>query len=600
MKRHALLLGIFLSFLSLIYVASAKPNVILIITDDQGYGDIGAHGNPTIQTPHLDRLHAESIRFTDFHVDPTCSPTRGALLSGKYSHRAKVWHTIAAGNHLRASEMTMADVFKANGYNTAMFGKWHLGANYPYRPMDRGFEEWLGQGDGGTGTTDDYFTNDRVNDHYLHNGEWVYREGYAPEVFFDAAIDYVKEEAESEKPFFIYLSTYIPHGPHTLADRSWADKYMDNVDKPVAYFFAAIERVDQRIGRLRNALEETGLEKDTLVMFMTDNGGTAGVNLFNAGMKGRKGSPYDGGHRVPFFMYWPNGNFKHGKDVSDLTAHFDVLPTLVDLLNLETPEKANFDGRSFKRQLFQPDLAFSSRTLMVEKQRTFQPQKWDQAAAMTNQWRLVNNNELYDIRKDPGQERNVIDQFPEVVENLRSAFDDYWEHVSPGDRDRAIPIVGHQQDPETYLHSSDWYLEAVPWNHMSTSQGRKFSGDWHIRTEKAGTYQFEVRRWPREANGPIAGIPDLEAIIDAWDPRGAKRHLIYGNDKDPFVALPVASIRLMVGNFDETRSVSAQDTHITFDVPLNKDKYKVTAQLLDAEGQLITGAYYTYCRRLAN
>ena len=172
-----------------------KPNVILIITDDQGYGDIGAHGNALIQTPNMDQLHAESVRFTNFHVDPTCSPTRGALMSGKYSHRARVWHTIAGGNHLRANEITMADVFRASGYRTGMFGKWHLGSNYPYRPIDRGFDEWLGQGDGGTGTTDDYFTNDRVNDHYLHNGAFEFRPGYAPDVFYDAAIDYIRRAA---------------------------------------------------------------------------------------------------------------------------------------------------------------------------------------------------------------------------------------------------------------------------------------------------------------------------------------------------------------------------------------------------------------------
>ena len=221
-------------------VAGEKPNVILIITDDQGYGDISAHGNPLIQTPHMDQLHAESVRFTNFHVDPTCAPTRGALMSGKYSHRAKVWHTIAGGNHLRAGQMTIADVFKASGYRTGMFGKWHLGGNYPYRPMDRGFEEWLGQGDGGTGTTDDYFTNDRVNDHYLHNGEFEYRPGYAPDVFYDAAIDYIRGQDDEQQPFFVYLSTYIPHNPHTLADRKWADKYMPEVDPKVAYFFAAI------------------------------------------------------------------------------------------------------------------------------------------------------------------------------------------------------------------------------------------------------------------------------------------------------------------------------------------------------------------------
>ncbi len=203
---------------------SQRPNIVFIMTDDQGYGDLACHGNSVIQTPNLDKLHAESVRFTNFHVDPTCSPTRGALMSGKFSHRAKVWHTIAGGNHLRAGEMTMADAFKASGYRTGMFGKWHLGSNCPYRPIDRGFDEWLGQGDGGTGTTDDYFTNDRVDDHYWHNGEREVRKGYAPDVFFNAAIDFIKDRGEGS-PFFIYLNTYVSHTPHTLPDRAWANKY---------------------------------------------------------------------------------------------------------------------------------------------------------------------------------------------------------------------------------------------------------------------------------------------------------------------------------------------------------------------------------------
>ena len=203
-----------------------RPNVVLFMTDDQGYGDLGCHGNPVLKTPHLDRLHAESVRLTNFHVDPTCAPTRAVLLTGKYSHRVKVWHTIAGGNHLRAGDMTMAEVFRASGYRTGLFGKWHLGANYPYRPMDRGFDEWLGHGDGRTGTTDDYFTKDRVDDHYLHNGEWEYRKGYAPDVFFDAAIDFVKAKSDS-RPCFVYLNTYMPHTPHTLPDSKWTEEYAD-------------------------------------------------------------------------------------------------------------------------------------------------------------------------------------------------------------------------------------------------------------------------------------------------------------------------------------------------------------------------------------
>ena len=574
----------------------ARPNVVLIMTDDQGYGDLGCHGNKVIRTPQLDRLHREAVRLTNFHVDPTCSPTRGALMSGKYSHRAKVWHTIAGGNHLRASEMTMADAFKASGYRTGMFGKWHLGSNYPYRPMDRGFDEWLGQGDGGTGTCDDYFTNDRVNDHHLHNGQWEMKKGYAPDVFFNVAIDFIKKPGE-KKPFFIYLNTYIPHSPHTVPDRAWAKKYGSKVGPAVAYFFAGIERVDRNIGMLRQALAAQGLADNTIVIYMTDNGGTAGVTLFNAGMRGRKGTVYEGGHRVPFFIHWPAGKIKHGSDVADLNAHFDVLPTLIDLCGLTPPRQVDFDGRSFKQQLFEPSKALPARTLCVEKQRTFKPVKWASAVAMTRRWRLVNARELYDVLKDPGQKKNVIAEHPEVAGGLKQAFDAYWQRVTPNDRERVTFIVGHRDDAETYLQSMDWYLPNVPWNHQQTSRGAPQCGTWLISAARKGTYDFEVRRWPREAAAAICGVPSLKKTVDAWDARGGKAYMIYAGKVAPFKALPVASIRLTVGDYESTKKVGASDTRITFNVPLDKADYEVKAEMLDAKQKVIAGAYYVYCRK---
>ncbi|GDX11879.1 hypothetical protein LBMAG57_36510 [Verrucomicrobiota bacterium] len=317
-----------------------------------GYGDIAAHGNPVIHTPQLDRLHAESARLTDFHVDPTCSPTRSALMTGRYAHHVKVWHTIAGGNHLRADELTMADAFRANGYRTGMFGKWHLGSNLPYRPIDRGFDEWLGQGDGGTGTTDDHFLNDRVNDHFIHNGKRDKQiDGWAEDVFFNSAIDFIRSSKKVEKPFFIYLCSYTPHHPITLPDPASADVYKKRVNGETAVFFAAIEKIDAQIGRLRATLTEEGLDRDTILIFLTDNGGTGGVNVFNAGMRGKKGSNYDGGHRVPCFVHWPAGGLRQGEDIASLNAHIDVLPTLVDLCGLKLPREVNFDGRSFRAQL---------------------------------------------------------------------------------------------------------------------------------------------------------------------------------------------------------------------------------------------------------
>jgi arylsulfatase A-like enzyme len=595
-SRVALALMLFTSLLFASLVsASQSPNVILIVTDDQGYGDLSCHGNPVLETPNLDKLHDESVRFTDFHVDPTCAPSRGALLTGKYSHRAGVWHTIAGGNHLRASEMTMADVFRASGYRTGMFGKWHLGSNYPYRPMDRGFDEWLGQGDGGTGTTDDWFDNDRVNDHYWHNGERVQRDGYAPDVFFNAAIDFINESDHNDKPFFAYLATYMPHTPHTLPNTSWIKKYDSQVSEEEAYFFAGIGRIDRNIGRLRRALKASGKADSTILMFMTDNGGTTGVKLFNAGMRGRKCQVYDGGHRVPFFMHWPKGKLKHGTDVFDLTAHIDLLPTLIELCGLSPERAVDFDGRSFKQQLFQPDLDLPERTLFVETQRTFKPKSWAKTVGMTKRWRLINNKELYDISKDPGQETNVIQQHPEVVETIRQQHKAYWERVCPGDRDKPRFIVGHPNDRETLLQPADWYLPSVPWNHAEVAKGPNRIGAWDIAIAEEGSYRFEVRRWPREANAPIQGVPVFKKEVDAWDAKGGKDKLIYGNTMK---ALPVAAIKLEVGGFSEVRQVSDKDKQVVFEIPLKQGATQVKGTMLDPQGKTIAGAYYIYVTRL--
>lgn len=581
-----------------IVFAAEKPNVIVILTDDMGYGDIAAHGNPILRTPHLDKLHAESARLIDFHVDPTCSPTRAALLTGKYSHRAKVWHTIAGGNHLRASELTMADVFRANGYRTGMFGKWHLGSNFPYRPMDRGFDEWLGQGDGGNGSTDDHFLNDRVNDHYLHNGEWEKIDGFSADVFFKATIGFARESKKTKKPFFAYLATYEAHAPHTLPDPALADEYGKKVDKKTAFFLTTIGKIDTQIGKLREALAAEMLDRDTILIFLTDNGGTSGTQVFNAGMRGKKGSVHDGGHRVPCFIHWPAGGLKHGQDIVSLNAHIDLLPTLTELCELKLPREVDFDGRSFRSQLLESDRETPERTLFIECQRTFQPRKWQATVGMTSRWRLVDNEELYDIKRDPGQKTNVFAQHSDVVEKIRKDFDTYWSKVTPGDRDRAEFIVGDVRDKETFLHASDWYLPSVPWNHAMVASGGAFKGDWFIRAARPGTYRFEVRRWPREADAPLSGIPEINKSIDAWDAKGGKKDLIYGSHKTQFKKLPVATVRLRVGETVLEKSVDEDAKAIVFEMPVPAASTCVMGEFLDASGKFITSSYYIYCDKI--
>jgi len=583
---------------------AGQPNVVVILVDDMGYGDIAAHGNPVVHTPNLDRLHAESARLTDFHVDPTCSPTRAALMTGKYSHHVKVWSTIAGGNHLGADELTMADAFRANGYRTGLFGKWHLGSNLPYRPIDRGFDEWLGKGDGGVGTTDDYFFNDRVNDHFIHNGE---RDqpiaGWEDEVFFNSAINFIRSSKKAKKPFFIYLPTYSVHHPVALPDPSWADDYKRKVDAGLAFFFASIEKVDAQIGRLRATLTEEGLDRDTIVIFMTDNGGTQGVKLFNAGMQGRKGSVYDGGHRVPCFVHWPAGGLRQGEDITSLNANIDMLPTLADLCGLKLPRNVDFDGRSFRAQLLDAKAEAPERTLFVELQRRFTAEKWRGAVGMTSRWRLIDNKLLYDIKADPEQKKNVIAERPDVVASIRQEFESYWAKVTPGDRDRPEFIVGDDRQMETFLSSSDWYIPTnPPWNHAEVADGLTASGDWIIRAAKTGTYRFEVRRWPREADAELAGVPAIHKTIDSWAFHGPNLDLIYGNARGTsFKKLPVASVRLTVDGKTQTLPAGPGAQEVSFDVQLTTDRsYSVKAELLDGTDKVITGGYYVYCHKTAN
>ena len=321
------------------------PNVVLVITDDQGYGDLACHGNSVIRTPNLDALYTGSVRLTDFHVGPTCSPTRAALMTGRYCNRTGVWHTIMGRSLLRRDEVTLADVFAAGGYRTGLFGKWHLGDNYPFRPGDRGFHEVLAHGGGGVGQTPDYWGNDYFDDTYRHNGTPKKYAGYCTDIWFDAAMRFM--EAHRNRPFFVYLTTNAAHGPYNVAEE-YSEPYKDK-DVPNADFYGMITNIDDNMGRLLGKLKALGIEENTVLIFMTDNGTAAGFRDgkgFNAGMKGTKGSEYDGGHRVPCFIRWPAGGLGGARDVDRLTAHIDLLPTLIDLCGLEKPPGVAFDGRS--------------------------------------------------------------------------------------------------------------------------------------------------------------------------------------------------------------------------------------------------------------
>jgi arylsulfatase A-like enzyme len=521
MKR----LAIFFSLLSVLVVsataAQRPPNVVFVLTDDQGYGDMSCNGNKMIRTPNMDAFYRESVRLTNYHVDPTCSPTRSALLTGRYSTRVGVWHTIMGRSLMFHDETTLADIFKANKYQTGMFGKWHLGDNYPMRPQDRGFDEVLILGGGGIGQTPDYWGNDYFDDTFLHNGKYEEFKGYCTDVFVDSAISFM--EKNKDKPFFLYLPTNVPHGPYNCPP-GFAEYYLkQGVSEPMASFYGMIEHLDGAFGRLHKRLKELGLEENTIFILSTDNGtaagagrasrGKAGKNApgneswpgFNAGMRGAKGSPYEGGHRVPLFIRWPQGGIGGGKDVTRMTAHLDLLPTLVELASLKPLKTQPLDGRSLVPLLKGDGQNWPDRTLFVHTQREEIPPKWKNSAAMTEQWRMLNGKELYDIKADPGQTKDVSAQHPDVMAKLQADYEKWWTSLEPSFKKYGWIDLGAKQENPAVINCMDWHAEQpqIPWNQPMIDKLPIANGYWMVKVLEAGMYEFTLRHKPEVAKFPL-------------------------------------------------------------------------------------------------
>ncbi|GLR19959.1 arylsulfatase [Portibacter lacus] len=577
-----------------------KPNVILIMTDDQGYGDLAAHGNPYIKTPHLDKLYAESTRFTVFHVNSFCAPTRAALMTGRMSDRTQVHSTVYVRNHLAKEEITMADYFKASGYHTGHFGKWHLGDNYPYRPMDRGFDEWVGIGDGGVGTANDYWGNDRMDDAYLRNGKWEKIKGFNTDVFFDETIDFI--EKSKDEPFFIYLATNVPHGPMNVLPE-WREEYegMDFKMRTVPWgdtkdLFASITRVDQNIGRLRQYLADNELDENTIIIFLTDNGSSDGTHVFNDGMRGSKGSLYDGGHRVPCFVHWPAGGFNKAVDIDKFTAHIDLLPTLINICHLDNLEKSNLaiDGRSLEPLLKNPETEWEDRVIINHVQNIVDKQIKDKNIIVyTDQWRLINKNALYDINADPGQKNNVAEAYPDIVAELSKKYDDYWDELQMDDYPYPRPIIGTEYQEEVWLNSISWIREDLKvhsWNQSHVLAGEKAIGFWPVEISQEGPYHFDVRRWPKEVNLPLASaLPEAAYSDISTNGKPIKKGAGKG--------IPVTKVRLKVGTQIIEKAVEGSEVGAEFIIDLPAGQTEVQAWLIDGEGNE-QSAYYAYVKKV--
>ncbi|MDO8540041.1 MAG: arylsulfatase [Opitutaceae bacterium] len=427
---------------------ASKPNIVFILTDDQGFGDISAHGNPVLKTPNLDRLRAQSARFSDFHVSPTCSPTRSALLTGRHEFKNGITHTIFERERLNPDAIVLPQLLKQAGYTTGIFGKWHLGDEADHQPNRRGFDEVYIHGGGGIGqvypgSCGDAPGNTYFNPAILHNGRFEKTQGFCTDLFFAQALRWI-EQTKGRQPFYAYIATNAPHGPYTARPED-AALYRDKVpDEAAANFFGMVHNIDENVGRLLARLDEWNLSRDTLVVFMNDNGGTAGTKVYNAGMHGQKGTPWLGGTHAASFWRWP-GKFAPA-DISGLAAHIDYLPTIAAIVGIPLTGKVarQVEGRSLLPLLRDPKATWPERTLFTHVgrwPRFSDPDaaKFSNCSVRTPRWHLVSVKggqqaawELYDVIADPGETKDVAAQHRDVVTKLTSEYDKWWVAARAG------------------------------------------------------------------------------------------------------------------------------------------------------------------------
>lgn len=474
-------------------LAGTKPNVVLVITDDQGYPAIGAHGHPWLKTPHLDTLHGESTRFTRFLVAPTCSPTRSAIMTGRHPEKNGITHTILERERMTLDATILPQVLKTAGYSSGIFGKWHLGDEAEYQPEKRGFDEVFIHGAGGIGQAYDCSCADAPDNEYTnpvirHNGRFVRTEGFCTDVFFTAALGWIKAKASAKEPFFAYVSTNAPHGPFIAPEKN-AKRFTDlGFGKEQAGFYGMVENIDENMGRLHAKLAEWGLAENTVVIFMSDNGMTGGGSgrpgeevapghaFYNAGMKGLKGSNDEGGARVPFFVRWP-GRIEAGRVIDRIASHIDVLPTLAALAGAQLPV-GQVEGRSLLPLIEGKAEAWEDRHLFNHVCRwptganpedfrgvnySVRNQKYRYVSAQGGGGKakgkagkgapsVPRGPALYDMEADPGQTTDVIEAHPEVAAAMKAAFDQYWTE--------AIPLMVNEtaeMSPTRPYH--EWYRE---------------------------------------------------------------------------------------------------------------------------------------------
>ncbi|NOT58641.1 MAG: arylsulfatase [Acidobacteria bacterium] len=466
-----------------------RPNILLILSDDQGYGDLSLHGNPYLTTPHIDRFAKGGIQFERFFVSPLCAPTRAALLTGRYSLRTGVWGVTHNKEAMRPEETTIAEILKGAGYRTGIFGKWHNGEQFPYTPPGQGFDEFLGFHNG---HWNNYFDSD-----LLRGTQFVKTKGYITDVLTDEAMRFMTKHRA--QPFFAYVPFNAPHAPYQVPDK-YFDKYKaKGLDDTLASVYGMVENIDDNVARLLAHLDALKLRENTIVIFMTDNG--AQTDRFNAGMRGRKGSVHEGGSRVPFFLQFP-ARFKTPRTVATISAHIDVLPTLLELCNVALPQDLALDGRSLVPLLENKPLP--ERTLFVSNNGSNEVKMFP-GAARTQQYRLVNEGrgyELYDLLADSAQKQNLAKDKPEITAQLSQAYEAWFRDVSKKGFTRFPIPVGYAAENPVLINAPQASFTgkvrfqgkqgwANDWLTDWTNDSDEIS--WELEVVKAGDYEIELR-----------------------------------------------------------------------------------------------------------
>jgi len=462
-----------------------QPNVILIMTDDQGYGDVGIHGNAQIRTPNMDRIAGEGVRLEQFHVCPVCSPTRASLMTGRYNYRTRAIDTYIGRSMMDPDETTIAEIMSAKGYRTGIFGKWHLGDNYPLRAMDQGFDESLVHGGGGLTQPGDYPGNHYHNPTLLHNGKFEATEGYCSDVYTTALMKFIDENRE--RPFFAYLPFNAPHTPLEVPEE-WVKPYRDQgLDETMAKIYAMVTNIDDNLGRLDEHLKKLGLFERTMLIFLTDNG--PHQDRYRSGMHGLKGTVYEGGTRVPCFIRYP-GHLEAGKITAAPAAHFDLMPTILEVCGVEMPGDLKIDGMSLWSHLTQ-GAELPERSFFFQWHRGDVPEMYQACAMRRGRYKLVQSKylpevkdadqlpwELYDLEKDPAESKNLAEADPKRLMEMREAYRKWFEDVSSTrGYDPPRIILGHDRETESVLTWQDWRGPKAGW-------GRDGLGHWAVHVER--------------------------------------------------------------------------------------------------------------------